>query len=94
MRESGWVLSSDLIIYATGCRDLPLCFTALRKQEQIERRWMMCLVEGNNEANFYRTLDPRVSLSLFNLIIMLHGNIRRKIDSYMLISGIYLNYRI
>jgi hypothetical protein len=34
------VLSSDLIIYAAGCRGLPLRFTALRKQEQIERsRW-------------------------------------------------------
>lgn len=30
------VLSSDLIIYAAGCRGLPLRFTALRKQEQIE----------------------------------------------------------
>lgn len=35
------VLSSDLIIYAAGCRGLPLRFTALRKQEQIERRWMV-----------------------------------------------------
>lgn len=35
------VLSSDLIIYAAGCRGLPLRFTALRKQEQIEWRWML-----------------------------------------------------
>lgn len=35
------VLSSDLIIYAAGCRGLPLRFTALRKQEQIEWRWMV-----------------------------------------------------
>ena len=35
------VLSSDLIIYAAGCRGLPLRFTALRKQEQIEWQWMV-----------------------------------------------------
>lgn len=30
------VVGSDLIIYAAGSRDLPLRFTAFRKQEQIE----------------------------------------------------------
>lgn len=38
------VLSSDLIIYAAGCRGLPLRFTALRKQEQIE---CWCMVPAN-----------------------------------------------
>lgn len=42
------VLSSDLIIYAAGCRGLPLRFTALRKQEQIER-WMV--LAGWREPN-------------------------------------------
>jgi len=45
------VLSSDLIIYAAGCRGLPLRFTALRKQEQIERsRWNEADARRPNEA--------------------------------------------